>query len=78
MPHSGGPPSQERTWRPVVAQGRAMHGERGTFVGNEFPWMVDFLSACHDAYTISVAVFAVDSRCERCLSECVVPTKIGI
>src|SRR6266705_1219532 len=25
--------------------GRAMRGERGTLVRNEFPWMVDFISA---------------------------------
>src|SRR5882762_5883368 len=36
--------------------GRAMRGERGTLVGNEFPWMVDFISARHDAYAIGVQV----------------------
>src|SRR5207245_3326640 len=36
--------------------GRAMRGERGTFVCNEFPWMVDFISARHDVYAIGVQV----------------------
>src|SRR5437667_3341270 len=36
--------------------GRAMRGERGTLVGNEFPRMVDFISARHDAYAIGVQV----------------------
>ena len=36
--------------------GRAMRCERGTLVGNEFPWMVDFISARHDAYAIGVQV----------------------
>src|SRR6267378_7845171 len=36
--------------------GRAMRGERGTLVCNEFPWMVDFISARHDAYAIGVQV----------------------
>src|SRR5205814_8646908 len=36
--------------------GRAMRGERGTLVGNEFPRMVDVISARHDAYAIGVQV----------------------
>src|SRR5437667_899007 len=36
--------------------GRAMRGERGAFVGNEFPRMFDFISARHDAYAIGIQV----------------------
>src|SRR2546430_14556748 len=37
-------------------QSRALCSERGTLVGNEFPWMVDFISARHDAYAIGIQV----------------------
>jgi hypothetical protein len=33
-----------------------MHGEHGPLVRNEFSWMVDFISARHDAHAISIQV----------------------
>src|SRR5712671_6755347 len=51
--------------------GRAMRGERGALVRNEFPWMVDFISARHDAYAIGVQVQRSRHATDLCINNAI-------